>query len=36
MKNGQHEYAIKIYKRSLELNPNNTNANEMLNKLREL
>jgi len=36
MKNGQKEYAIKNYERSLELNPNNTNAEEMLNKLRSL
>jgi len=35
MKNGQNEYAIKNYERSLELNPNNTNAKEMLNKLQE-
>jgi tetratricopeptide (TPR) repeat protein len=35
MKNGQNEYAIKNYERSLELDPNNTNAKEMLNSLRE-
>jgi len=36
MKNSQKEYAIKNYERSLELNPNNSNAVEMLNKLRTL
>jgi len=33
MKDGQRELAIKNYKRSLELNPRNTNAVEMLKKL---
>jgi CubicO group peptidase (beta-lactamase class C family) len=36
MKNGQNEYAIKNYQRSLDLDPNNTNAKEMLNKLGKL
>jgi CubicO group peptidase (beta-lactamase class C family) len=36
MKNGQNEYAIKNYQRSLDLDPNNTNAKEMLNKLKKL
>jgi hypothetical protein len=36
MENGDVEQAIKNYARSLELNPNNTNAIEMLsNKLRD-
>jgi len=35
MQNGQNEYATKNYERSLELNPNNTNGKEMLNKLRK-
>jgi CubicO group peptidase (beta-lactamase class C family) len=33
-KNGQKAYAIKNYERSLELDPGNTNAEEMLTKLR--
>lgn len=33
MKNGDKELAIKNYRRSLELNPQNTNATEMLKKL---
>jgi len=33
MKNGQKELAIKNYKKSLELNPNNTNAMNMLTQL---
>ena len=33
MANGQKELAIQNYKRSLELNPKNTNAAEILNKL---
>jgi tetratricopeptide (TPR) repeat protein len=35
MINGDKELAIKNYERSLELDPNNTNAVEMLKKLRE-
>ena len=35
MKNGQKEYAIKNYERSLELDPGNTNAVEMLKKLKQ-
>ena len=34
MKNGQKEQAIKNYKKSLELNPDNTNAREMIDKLK--
>jgi len=34
MKNGQKDLAIKNYKKSLELNPKNTNAKEMLDKLK--
>jgi tetratricopeptide (TPR) repeat protein len=34
MINGNKELSIKNYQRSLELNPNNTNALEMLRKLR--
>ena len=34
MKNGQKNLAIKNYKKSLELNPKNTNAKEMLDKLK--
>jgi len=34
LKNGQKDLAIKNYKRSLELNPDNKNAIEMLNKLK--
>lgn len=33
MLNGDKELAIKNYKKSLELNPDNTNAVEMLKKL---
>lgn len=33
MLNGDQELAIKNYKKSLELNPQNTNAVQMLNKL---
>jgi len=35
MINGNKELAIKNYKKSLELNPDNTNAKEMLNKLEK-
>ena len=35
MKNGDTEKAIKNYKKSLELNPENDNAKEMLKKLEE-
>ena len=35
MKNGDKELAIKNYKKSLELNPKNTNAVNMLKKLEE-
>lgn len=31
---GENELAIKYYRKSLELNPRNTNAKEMLEKLR--
>jgi 3-oxoadipate enol-lactonase len=34
MKNGDKELAIRNYKKSLELDPNNKNAEEMLEKLR--
>ena len=34
IKNGQINLAIKNYKKSLELNPDNENAKEMLNKLK--
>jgi 3-oxoadipate enol-lactonase len=34
MKNGDRELAIQNYNKSLELNPNNTNAVEMLKRLR--
>ncbi len=34
MKNGQKKLAIKNYKKSLELNPDNVNAREMLNNLK--
>lgn len=34
MKNGQKDLAIKNYKKSLELDPKNTNAKEMLDKLK--
>ena len=33
MKNGENELAIKNYQKSLELNPDNTNAIRMLEKL---
>ncbi|MFQ5750906.1 MAG: tetratricopeptide repeat protein [bacterium] len=33
MENGQKELAIKCYKKSLELNPDNTNGRRMLEKL---
>lgn len=32
---GERELAIKNYKKSLELNPNNTNAAKMLKKIKE-
>ncbi len=35
MKNGATENAIKNYKKSLELNPDNNNAREMLLKLEK-
>jgi len=35
MKNGDKELAIKNYKKTLELNPDNNNALEMLRKLSE-
>lgn len=35
MINGNKELALKNYKKSLELNPRNTNAVEMLKKLKE-
>ena len=35
MKNGQNELAIKNYEKSLELNPENQNARDMLKKLRK-
>jgi hypothetical protein len=34
MNAGQKELAIKNYEKSLELNPGNTNAVEMLKKIR--
>lgn len=34
MKNGQNDLAIENYERSLELNPDNANAKEMLKKLK--
>jgi tetratricopeptide (TPR) repeat protein len=36
MLEGDYPQAIKNYKRSLELNPDNTNAVEMLKKIDEL
>jgi tetratricopeptide (TPR) repeat protein len=33
--NGDYNEAIKNYKRSIELNPNNTNAIEMLKKIKK-
>ena len=35
MTNGDKELAIRNYQRAVELNPQNTNAIEMLKKLRE-
>jgi Tfp pilus assembly protein PilF len=35
MKHGDKDLAIKNYSRSLELNPDNTNAAEMLKRLEE-
>ena len=35
MKNNENELAIENYKKSLELNPNNTNAVDMLKKLEK-
>ena len=35
MLNGDYDEAIKNYKRSLELNPDNTNAVEMLKNIYE-
>lgn len=35
MRNGDYDEAIKNYKRSLELHPDNTNAVEMLKKINE-
>jgi tetratricopeptide (TPR) repeat protein len=35
MINGEKELAIKNYEKSLELNPKNTNAIEMLKKLKK-
>lgn len=35
MANGEKEFAIVNYKKSLELNPDNTHATEMLKKLNE-
>jgi cytochrome c-type biogenesis protein CcmH/NrfG len=35
MTNGDKERAIKNYQKAVELNPQNTNAIEMLKKLRE-
>ena len=34
MKNGRNDFAVKHYKKSLALNPNNTNAEKMLEKLK--
>ncbi|MBE9550707.1 MAG: tetratricopeptide repeat protein [Proteobacteria bacterium] len=36
MKNGQKELAIRNYERSLELNPDNQNARDMLKRLRKI
>ena len=36
MKNGDNENAIKNYRKSLELNPKNTNAKEILEKLEKI
>ena len=35
MKNGNKELAIKNYKKSLEINPDNVNGKKFLNKLEE-
>jgi len=35
MKNDQKELAIKFYRKSLEINPDNDNGKEMLKKLEE-
>ena len=35
MKNGDKELAIKNYQMSLELDPKNNNAKEMIEKLKE-
>ena len=35
MKNGQSDFAIENYERSLELNPNNNNAKEMLKQMQD-
>jgi len=34
--NKEYKLALKNYKTSLKLNPNNTNANEMINKIGNL
>ena len=36
MENGEYELAIRNYMKSLELNPNNTNAVDKLKELEEL
>jgi hypothetical protein len=36
MKNGENEQAIKNYRNSLELNPDNQNAVEILKRLKKL
>ena len=36
MKNGQNDLAMVYYEKSLELNPENVNAKEMLTKLKNL
>ena len=36
MKGGDHELAVRNYRKSLELDPNNHNASEMLKRLAEL
>nr|NIR48311.1 tetratricopeptide repeat protein [candidate division KSB1 bacterium]NIR73039.1 tetratricopeptide repeat protein [candidate division KSB1 bacterium]NIS23819.1 tetratricopeptide repeat protein [candidate division KSB1 bacterium]NIT70746.1 tetratricopeptide repeat protein [candidate division KSB1 bacterium]NIU24468.1 tetratricopeptide repeat protein [candidate division KSB1 bacterium] len=35
MENGQNELAIQFYKKSLQMNPDNTNGKRMLQKLGE-
>jgi hypothetical protein len=35
MENGERELAVRNYRRSLELDPNNSNAAQMLKKLEE-